>query len=763
MLRKSISYDAQDHTTRSSIVKGNTMQEFSSKFDYVLVFKMGKDGSQSPYAKESVHAIINAGLEVFTYLSIQGDELFVMVYCPDNVLEDFAQGIEYDMLADPQKLEEDLSKMNVSIAHNPLVTDKKPYELIFLNYKKDMRHLYQVPAGDDTPFSKLHRLKLIANLIQAPQIDGGCNLQITKMLLRKRLLAMFALHDRKVTSQLLDQIWEKSRMPWNIPVYDLKQYFGEKIALYYVFLGHYSLWLVGPSLISFTFQLVVWGTQNYSHPVLPFFGVVIMAWSILMLEFWKRRESLTSLEWGMSTYEKEELPRPEFKGKVVKSYINGKDIIFDPPSRRTSRQALTSSAVSTFLMLVIAVVGSIYYMRFALASKLGSNTSIIASVLNAVQIQVFNMLYQILAVKLTNNENHRTDTQYEDSMIIKMFVFQFINSYISFFFLAFIAPFLERPSGVSTDFKGQCAATSCMIPLSLNLAIIFGVRLTITNFINILIPYIMYRLKEKEETKGTEGKEFTPAETDYLLMNYNVLQESIQIYIDSAIQYGFTILFITALPIAVFCSLINNYAKAKFELWKLISFYQRPIPNGAQDIGQWQDIFNVVSIAGVVCNGAIICFTMSVLDGHVSQFGRMWVFIGFQWVLISLQLFIQFLIPDTPIEVEVQLERFEFINEKVIEKVAEDEVEKKDDDNEEEAEGEGLINVIDSEVVTKGCCGRKKKPKNKKADFASDKIDLPVGNYPFTKMASLWPQTIDKNNVNNYRQVPKADAASNQA
>ena len=47
----------------------------------------------------------------------------------DNVLEDFAQGIEYDMLVDPQKLEEDLSKMNVSIAHNPLVTDKKPYEL----------------------------------------------------------------------------------------------------------------------------------------------------------------------------------------------------------------------------------------------------------------------------------------------------------------------------------------------------------------------------------------------------------------------------------------------------------------------------------------------------------------------------------------------------------------------------------------------------------------------------------------------------------
>jgi len=56
-----------------------------------------------------------------------------------------------------------------------------------------------------------------------------------------------------------------------------------------------------------------------------------------------------------------------------------------------------------------------------------------------VQITLFNIVYAARAIQLTDNENHRTDTLYEDALIVKLFVFQFINSYTSFFFIAFIA------------------------------------------------------------------------------------------------------------------------------------------------------------------------------------------------------------------------------------------------------------------------------------------------------------------------------------
>lgn len=35
-------------------------------------------------------------------------------------------------------------------------------------------------------------------------------------------------------------------------------------------------------------------------------------------------------------------------------------------------------------------------------------------------------------------ENHRTDTEYEDSLITKVCLFQFINSYIALFYVAFV-------------------------------------------------------------------------------------------------------------------------------------------------------------------------------------------------------------------------------------------------------------------------------------------------------------------------------------
>lgn len=36
------------------------------------------------------------------------------------------------------------------------------------------------------------------------------------------------------------------------------------------------------------------------------------------------------------------------------------------------------------------------------------------------------------------SENHRTDIAYENSFIIKNFAFQFVNSYVSLFYVAFV-------------------------------------------------------------------------------------------------------------------------------------------------------------------------------------------------------------------------------------------------------------------------------------------------------------------------------------
>eukprot|EP01038_Epipyxis_sp_PR26KG_P010969 gene10969-14731_t len=689
-----------DHKNDSVVDYNKSHTEHASQFDYCMVFKLLKEGtgknakySQSPQTKYIIDKMKAVGLQVFPYFSVQGDELICLIKDKElKTLQQFAQTIKFQLECDPIALEKTLKEgyfevdengvrkkvvSGVNINSDPNISPISPYESIFLQYKTEndsnQLELYS-KHNQASPFVTSIRLKLIYNLLRAPRRDGGCNLKISKLIHEKVILCLFPLHDKIVTDQFMSKILNKTSMPWHFPFDDYREYFGEKITMYYVFLSHYSYWLIGPSIIGFIFQLVVWGSGNYSSPVLPFFALIITLWTIIMLEYWKREQSSTALRWGMTDFEQTEQARPEFFGELIDSPITGEKILYFPSTSFYERVAFSNSVVASFIMLVVGVVACIYTIRFSLQAEpdVSPYASTIASVLNTIQITIFNMIYQQVTKILNDMENHRTDTEYEDALIVKLFAFQFINSYASFFFLAFVAANLKSSPSTPINFQGQCGAPNCMQPLALNLAIIFGTRLTVTNFLDQFIPYINYTQKLKNETSDDDGNslidKLSPPEKDYVLMSYDSVIEGINNFADTAIQYGFSVLFITALPIAMTFSLISNYAKVKFNAIKLVKFYQRPVPSGCQDIGTWQDIFGIIALAGVITNAAIVCFTMDVLYAY-STFGRAWIFMGFQWVLISVQVIIQWYIPDIPEEVEMQIERMAFYQDKVIEKV----------------------------------------------------------------------------------------------
>lgn len=427
--------------------------------------------------------------------------------------------------------------------------------------------------GSSGPFSTSVRLKLIYYMLEAPRRNHGCGLEIEKLIHKKKIVGFYPLHNTAIAHNLMVNQIDFSTLPWKQPIEDIRAYYGEKIALYNVFLGHYTLYLIIPSIIGLAFQLVVWGTLNFSHPVLPFFGVIITLWAIGMLEGWKRKEAITAMEWGMSSFESSEIDRPEFQGEPRTSHIDGTEILYFPPDSLNERLAQSFSVVVTFILIVIGVVAGIYQMRISLQPQIGAYASTLASVINTVQIQIFNIIYQYLVRSLTDLENHRTDTQYADSVIIKIFLFQFVNSYASFFYLAFIASYLVKPDGVPENYVGQCGYTNCMQPLSVNLAIIFGSRLVVTNLLNLLIPFVDVTLKIRKETiiKSTQSRvnfeDLTPAEKDYMLLPYDSMFDSVSNYADTAIQYGFMVLFITALPCACFFSMVNSYAKLRISAY----------------------------------------------------------------------------------------------------------------------------------------------------------------------------------------------------
>jgi len=523
--------------------------------------------------------------------------------------------------------------------------------------------------------------------------------------IKSQLNKFYALHHR-VKIDHLTNVWlsKWSVMPWNQPFHDIRNYFGEKIAIYYVFIGHYCLWLLIPVIIGVPLQFGVWGVliqrhtnddhddnnlqSPYSNYFAPIFSFFIALWAICMLEFWKRKEKTVAIEWGTVGCEDDEPDRPTFRGdgnKHITSFIDGHEGYQYYPARKRSRKVVQAYVVISFCMLcVFAIVSSIYYTQNVArhSQALGCNTDdpivrascysnaqTIASTLNAVQIQFTNVMFTTVAWYFTERENNRTDTIFQDSLTIKIFIFQFVNSFASFYYIAFVAHFLGGCTPAKSD-------NDCMAPLATNVGIIYVTRIVSSVVFDIIMPYGQHAKKAKsksaEELKMLSGPEF-----EYEMDAYNTIDQSMKDYSAMALHFGYIALFIAALPIAGFLGFISAIIEVKNSAWKLLSVYRRPVPTSAEDIGAWQSIFLIIAIAAVATNAGITCFTMTVLDDKnwsstVILKVKLWTFIIFQWVCYITQAIIMEAIPDIPEQAIYHLQRNEHIVSKVIDHVADD-------------------------------------------------------------------------------------------
>ena len=74
-------------------------------------------------------------------------------------------------------------------------------------------------------------------------------------------------------------------------------------------------------------------------------------------------------------------------------------------------------------------------------STIGINAPIISSVtgalLNVVSMLILEFIYEKIAVVMTNWENHQKESTYQNALVFKMFLFNFVNLYSSVFYVAF--------------------------------------------------------------------------------------------------------------------------------------------------------------------------------------------------------------------------------------------------------------------------------------------------------------------------------------
>jgi len=219
--------------------------------------------------------------------------------------------------------------------------------------------------------------------------------------------------------------------------------------MYFAFTSHYASWLVLPGILGLGCQLPAIILWDWNRIEACAFALFISIFCVITFEHWKRKEKTLAMQWGSLDTEGSENnidtgnSRPGFEGTEIKSYIDGQNMLYFEKKNSWKRSAFSACVVFILCFVSMGTVGALYLLRSMLLDSFDSSLSqIMASVVNALVIIILNQIVSVVARALCSAENHRTDAEFEQSLTIKQFVFCFINSFASLYYLAFGAKFL---------------------------------------------------------------------------------------------------------------------------------------------------------------------------------------------------------------------------------------------------------------------------------------------------------------------------------
>ncbi|KAL3228038.1 hypothetical protein MRX96_003967 [Rhipicephalus microplus] len=460
------------------------------------------------------------------------------------------------------------------------------------------------------------------------------------------------------------------------PLDHIREYFGEKIGIYFAWLGFYTGWLLPAAAVGFLVFLNevcssdkkyrmcprcdekygcdYWYisdnciftkiTYLFDHPGTVFYAIFVSFWAVTFLEYWKRKSASLAHHWDcMDFEEEEERPRPEFAARashVERNPITGAKEPAFPARVRKQRVAAGVAILLLMIALVLVFMVSVIVYRVLVSIPLFRSQSFkgLASVIasssgafvNLIFIMILGKVYERLAYRLTQWEMHRTQTDFDNNLTLKVFLFQFVNFYSSIFYIAFFkGRFVGYPGkyGHLLGLRNEeasivitCSGSDCLSELAQQLAVIMVGKQMINNAQEILVPKIK-AWWHRHRTKMVYHESLTRWEQDYqLIQNEGLFQE----YLEMVLQFGFITIFVAAFPLAPLFALLNNWVEIRLDAQKFVCETRRCVPERAQNIGIWFSILEFLAKAAVISNAFLIAFTSDFLTRTMYRYEFDW-------------------------------------------------------------------------------------------------------------------------------------------
>nr|XP_031300134.1 anoctamin-2 isoform X2 [Camelus dromedarius] len=339
--------------------------------------------------EEFEHNLMEAGLELEKDLESKSQgSVFVRIHAPWQVL---AREAEFLKIKVPtKKMYEIKSEGSIAKTFNkvlqklssplkPRVPEHTHSRMKNLSYpfSREKTYLYNI-QDKDTFFDNATRSRIVHEILKRTTCSRANNtMGINSLIANNVYEAAYPLHDGEYDSpgddmndrKLLYQEWARYGVFYKFQPIDLiRKYFGEKIGLYFAWLGLYTSFLIPSSVIGVIVFLYgcatieedipskemcdqqnaftmcplcdkscdYWnlssacGTARASHlfdnPATVFFSIFMALWATMFLENWKRLQMRLGYFWDLTGIdEEEEHSRPEYETKVREKMLKESD------------------------------------------------------------------------------------------------------------------------------------------------------------------------------------------------------------------------------------------------------------------------------------------------------------------------------------------------------------------------------------------------------------------------------------------------------
>ncbi|KAA0715187.1 Anoctamin-1 Discovered on gastrointestinal stromal tumors protein 1 [Triplophysa tibetana] len=374
-----------------------------------------------------------------------------------------------------------------------------------------------------------------------------------------------------------------------------RKYFGEKIGLYFAWLGVYTQLLIPASALGVAVFLYGCFTVDTNVPRSIWLDVDLIYYCVCMylaavfLEHWKRKQRCLQHSWNLTGMEDEENElRPAYEDFLLKKQQKkAKKKKKDEPDTGTDdkgrEKLLTAKGGQAPVGVTFSAVSGVILYRIIVFAVMSMNPDHEAKANVRVTVTTTAVIINLLVVLVLDE------------------IYGAIAAWI-------------------TELGG------CLIEVCIQLGIIMlGKQLIQNNVFEIAIPKLkkMYRVY-KEEKEGAADEEDKDSkrepqrwDLDYELEPYEGLSPE---YMEMVIQYGFVTLFVASFPLAPVFALLNNVIEIRLDAAKFVTEIRRPDAVSAKEIGIWYNILSGISKFAVITNAFVISFTSEFIPRMVYQY-----------------------------------------------------------------------------------------------------------------------------------------------